>query len=229
MENDAKISLSADISNFQQQLKIATGSLAKFQTDAGRVTSGLKSAFAALGVGLSVNAFSEMLKGTIEAADRLGKLSQSVGISVESLSALKYSAGLSDISLEQLGKGLEKLSKNMLSVEQGSGSAVSAIEGLGVTAKGGAAAAFAQLNINVEQSKGHLKSSESVMLEVADKFEGMKDGAVKTAVAMQIFGKSGAELIPLLNQGSAAIEAQRQEAALRHCDFHRHGKSSGGI
>jgi lambda family phage tail tape measure protein len=206
------VELSANTATFQSDLGRAAQIAQTNMEKINRAVDKAKTALEALGIGLSIHAFADMVKGTIEAADQLGKMSQKVGVSVEALSALQYSAKLSDVSLQQLGTGMEKLSKNMLAVEQGAGHAIASIGSLGVTAKGGAAAAFAQLNINVEASKGHLKSSEQTMLEVADKFAAMKDGAVKTALAMQLFGKSGAELIPLLNEGSAAIKAQREEA-----------------
>lgn len=50
-----------------------------------------------------------------------------------------------------------------------------------------------------------------VMLEVADEFQRMPDGALKTARAIELFGESGQKLLPLLNQGSAAIREQMQE------------------
>jgi len=50
------------------------------------------------------------------------------------------------------------------------------------------------------------------MLDVADKFSTMKDGAQKSAMAMDIFGKSGAEMVPFLNQGSAGINELTAQA-----------------
>lgn len=51
-----------------------------------------------------------------------------------------------------------------------------------------------------------------VMLEQSDVLAGMADGAAKTNLAMELFGRSGQELIPLLNQGSEAIRKQMEEA-----------------
>ncbi|MEO6147178.1 MAG: phage tail tape measure C-terminal domain-containing protein [Sulfuriferula sp.] len=206
------VELSANTATFQSDLGRAAQIAQTNMEKINRTVETAKRGLEALGIGLSIHAFTEMIKGTLEAADNLGKMSQKVGVSVEALSALKYSATLSDVSLQQLGIGLEKLSKNMLATAQGSGHAISAIEALGITAKGGAAGAFAQLNINVEETKGRLKSSEQVFLDVAEKFSQMRDGSLKTALSMQIFGKAGAELIPLLNQGAEAIKAQREEA-----------------
>jgi len=46
-----------------------------------------------------------------------------------------------------------------------------------------------------------------VTLEIADRFKAMPDGVEKTALAMQLFGKSGVEMIPMLNEGGKAIDS----------------------
>ena len=53
--------------------------------------------------------FTELISKSIESAEQLYKMSQKVGVSVESLSKLQYAAELSEISLDSLGKGLKKL------------------------------------------------------------------------------------------------------------------------
>jgi hypothetical protein len=50
------------------------------------------------------------------------------------------------------------------------------------------------------------------ILKVSDQFAAATDGAQKTALAVQAFGKSGQAMIPFLNQGSEAIRGQMQEA-----------------
>ena len=51
-----------------------------------------------------------------------------------------------------------------------------------------------------------MKSTTTILAEVAGKFEGMKDSATKTALALAIFGKGGKDLIPMLNEGKQGIE-----------------------
>jgi hypothetical protein len=51
-----------------------------------------------------------------------------------------------------------------------------------------------------------LSDTNGTMLALADAFAGMEDGGRKTALAMELLGKSGADLIPFLNQGSDEIE-----------------------
>jgi lambda family phage tail tape measure protein len=50
------------------------------------------------------------------------------------------------------------------------------------------------------------------MLQISERFAGMADGANKTAIAMSLFGRSGAQLIPLLNGGRDGVEKLRAEA-----------------
>lgn len=156
-----------------------------------------QAAFAAIGAGLSVAAFTAGIKSVIDGADQLQKASQKYGVAVEQLSALQYAGKLSDVSLEAIGTGLKKLSVNMLDTAAGTGEAKDAFKALG---------------IGVKDATGGLKSSDAVLAEIADKFAGMEDGAGKTALAVKLFGKAGADLIPLLNAGSRGLAEMKAEA-----------------
>lgn len=160
--------------------------------------AGLGLQLGALGGAASLGGLGLMAKQAIDAADNLGKMAQKVGVSVESLSALEYAGKLSDVSLEQLGAGLKKLSVNLNEVA--------------TNADGDAAAAFRAIGVSVKDAAGNLRSADDVFADVAEAFAGMKDGAGKTALAVQIFGKAGADLIPLLNAGAKGLAEMRGEA-----------------
>lgn len=63
------------------------------------------------------------------------------------------------------------------------------------------------MGIKVQDANGNLKSSDQLLKEVAGKFAGYQDGAAKAALAQELFGRSGAELMPLLNAGAEGISA----------------------
>jgi hypothetical protein len=138
-----------------------------------------------------------MIKSAIDAADHLNKLSQKIGISVEALSTLRFAAQLSDVSLETLQKGIKGLSQNITEANTGVGDGAQVFEALG---------------ISVKNADGSMKSTEAVLLQVADVFANLEDGAVKTALAVKLFGKSGMDMIPFLNQGAAGINQLTAEA-----------------
>ncbi len=163
----------------------------------GDETRRVQGLLAGLGVSLTLGAFAALVKGAIDSADELNKLSQKIGISVEALSTLQFAAQLSDVGLQSLQMGLKKLSEN----------ATEASAGLGEGAQ-----TFAALGVSVKDAAGNLKATDDLLLEIADRFAGFEDGATKTALAVKLFGKSGMDMIPFLNQGSSGIRALMQEA-----------------
>jgi hypothetical protein len=163
----------------------------------GDETRRVQGLLAGLGVSLTLGAFAALVKGAIDSADELNKLSQKIGISVEALSTLQFAAQLSDVGLDTLKTGLKGLSTNLTEARAGLG------EG---------AALFQALGISVEDTAGNLKSSDTILLEIADRFASFEDGATKTALAVKLFGKSGMDMIPFLNQGASGIRALMQEA-----------------
>jgi hypothetical protein len=191
---DLVLALSADTAKFQSDLGKADRIAKKFAKEVGSSLDALGKQIALLAGAGSLGA---LVKSQIDAADAAGKMAQKFGLSVESFSGLKYAAEISDVSVEQLGTGLRQLAKNMADTQAGTGEAREAFKALG---------------ISVVDSAGRLKNTDEQLLEIAESFAGMEDGAGKTALAMRIFGKSGAELIPFLNEGSAGIEKLRKEA-----------------
>lgn len=178
-----------------------------FETDTGRAEKRLKqfkkeAIDVGKAIGLAFTGFATagaaLVKGSIDAADALTDLAQSTGVSVESLSALTFAADFGAVSQETLGASLVKLTKNMSDAAQGTGEAQKGFEALG---------------ISVTNADGSLKAADAALVEIAGKFAGMEDGAEKTALAVNLFGKSGAELIPVLNLGADGIEALKKEAA----------------
>lgn len=188
-----RVVLGADTAAFESGLKGAASKMDSF-------AAGMARAGAAVAVGMTAAAaaLAVAIKGAVNSADELGKMAQKVGLPVEELSKLKHAADLSGVGTEELGKSLGKLSKTMVEAAAKPTSE--------------AANAFRALGVSVKNSDGTLKSSSEVMSDVAEKFAGMNDGAGKTAVAMAIFGRAGAALIPLLNAGRDGLKEMKEEA-----------------
>lgn len=151
---------------------------------------------AGLGAALSVAGLVAAGRHALETADELAKLSQKTGLSVESLSLLKPIAEQAGTSMEGLAKGMQKLATAMVEAAGGSKEQ---------------AEVFARLGVSVKDAAGQLRPTEEVLLDLADAFAAMPDGAEKSALAVKLFGKSGVELIPFLNQGRAGIEELKRK------------------
>lgn len=72
--------------------------------------------------------------------------------------------------------------------------------------------AFEKLGIKVTNADGTTRTFNEILLDSADKFKGMKDGSEKSALAMELFGRSGKDMLPILNQGSQGILQLEQQA-----------------
>lgn len=141
--------------------------------------------------------FSAMLKSSIDSADALSKQSSITGMAIEQLSGLKHAADLGGVGFDQLTAGLNKYSKVVADAFDGTGAG---------------AATFQRLGISVKNSAGDLKSNYDLLGEVADRFAELEDGAAKTALAQELFGRSGAALIPVLNAGASGLRDAHSEA-----------------
>lgn len=189
--NRAQILISA-----VDQTRGAFDSIKRNLGDLGNAARSLKGVLGTLGVALSAAGLGAMVKSALDSADALSKLSQRVGITVESLSLLMPAAELSGVSAEKFEGGLRRLATRMLEAATGSAEAARGFDALGVAFR---------------NQDGSLRATDQVLLDLADRFKTMPDGAEKTALAMQIFGKSGADLIPFLNQGRDGVEALTAE------------------
>lgn len=145
--------------------------------------------FAAFGAAAATG-LAFLVKKSIDAADAALIVSQKFGISTETFSRFTFAAGLADVPVESLTISLGKLSKNM--VEN--------------------ADEFAKVGISVKDSAGQFRNVEEVMLDLADLFANAPDGPAKTALAMKLFGKSGADLIPILNEGREGLRRMAEES-----------------
>jgi len=178
--------LQKSLGGVESQSNRTGGALGRLRGMAG----GAMNALRAIAPAASIAGLVLLGKRTLDAADALSKMSQRTGIAVPELAKFQKAAELSDVSMENVGKSLGLLSKGMAAAQNGTGPA---------------AAAFQQLGIKVTDANGKLRSSGDVMTDIAERFKNMPDGAEKAAVAMQLFGRSGMDLIPMLNMGSEAI------------------------
>ncbi len=153
--------------------------------------------FAGFSVGWAASELFQFMKGVINTADELYKMSQKTGISVESLSTLRYAADLSGVELESFESSIIKFNKAIYEAEDGSGET---------------AEAFKKLGINLKDSNGILKDAEQLFFETSDKLSVMEDGTQKAALSLKLFSKSGADMIPLLNEGTTGLNKLMQEA-----------------
>lgn len=145
---------------------------------------------ARLGTAAIAAAFTANVKIALDFSESIGKMSQRLGVSTEAMSKLAYAAKMSDISIETLETSFRKMYQNAYA----------------------GADAFTTLGVSVKDSSGRFRNGADIFEELAEKFARMPDSVGKASAAMQIFGKNGSEIIPLLNQGREGLKGFSEEA-----------------
>ncbi|GAB6188130.1 phage tail tape measure protein [Thermopirellula anaerolimosa] len=127
--------------------------------------------------------------------DTMAKASQRTGIAVERLSELAYAAEQSGADLEALEAGVRRMQKTIAEAAGGSESAQEAL---------------ATLGLSIQQLAG-LSPDQQFML-IADRLAKIPNPTERAAAAMELFGRSGTQLLPLIANGAAGLEALARRA-----------------
>lgn len=179
-----EIQMLANIARLQADMNQAKTVVGGAMKNIESAVASAKTALGALGIGLGVGYFTSLIKGTIDAADHLNDLTQSLGINMQELAKYKLATAQSGSSLEGLGKGIKGLTN-----------------------------AFAEHGDELRAAGITAKTADGQIRQLADIFSKMPDGLEKTTLATKLFGKSGMELIPMLNMGAAGLDEAANKSA----------------
>ncbi|HBN61397.1 MAG TPA: hypothetical protein DD442_15470 [Halomonas sp.] len=153
-----------------------------------RLAAPLGAAFAGMFAGRAI-------QSQIDYADRLQKTNLRIGASVEALSQYNHVAGLSGVAFEQLTTGWQRQTRRISEAAQGYGTATDALDTLGLSAE-----ALNQL------------APEEQFERIAEALQGVESQADRTALAMKLWDTEGVGLLQIVNQGTDAMRAMRDEA-----------------
>jgi hypothetical protein len=185
-----KVVITGDSSN-------AVKAVDRLRKELGSLDSIAKAAFSLGGV-ISAAGLVAYTKSIIDAADALDQMSERTGVSVEDLGRLQYAAKLSGVESEQLGKSLQALSGEIVAAAGGSESAIAKFKRLGVSVQ--------------DTTTKQIRQANEVLLDLADAFSNLPEGAERSARAAEIFGaKLGGVMVPFLAQGRTGIQALGDE------------------
>ena len=151
-----------------------------------------------LALGAAGAGFAFFVKGTADYADGIKDASDRLGIGTTKFQEWRYAAQQSGIDANDLEGILTKFSKSL-------GDA--AFDG------GKAADIFGALGVKIKDTKGHARSMEEVLPEVADSLRKIQDPTLRNAVLFELFGKQGTKMAMFLGEGSEGLKKFAAEAA----------------
>ena len=177
--------------------KTSVSSANRMKTAFGGVGKALGMLGIGAGIGIAITGMKRLITEQIASMDAMTKYSKATGLTTEFISGMGFAAERSGSSLKSVQVGMRGLIRSMQDVKDG------LLEG---TRK------FEQLGVSVLDTNGNLRKSEDVFLEIANKISLMSNETEKAALSQEIFGRSGIELIPLLNEGASGIEKLTSKA-----------------
>lgn len=165
--------------------------------DAGRkLLTATGAAIAAVGVGITAFA-KNATDYTVGLVGETKKMSRETGLATDAASRLVYVTGRLGIDAGAASVSFGKFSKQITETAQAANPAETAL---------------GQLGVKVQNADGSIRDFNTILLETADRFKGMPDGPQKTALALELFGKSGKDMIKVLNLGSDGIKDLQKRA-----------------
>ncbi len=184
---DALVKLGLDKKDFDRDMKGLRGAIQKHRKAIGVAMAGM--AVAAIGGAVaSIKAFADM-------GDEVQKMALRTGFSTEALSELRHAAEISGASLSTLEKGVKRMSGTILDAQDGMETYIRAFEHLGIQVQ-----ELDELN------------PEEQFLRIAEAIAEVEDPTKRAALAQDIFGRAGTELLPLFAAGKEGLKDLRQEA-----------------
>lgn len=146
---------------------------------------------------IATTALGSMVETLTQTAGKLQSTAQAAGIGVETLQELTFAAKLSGAGMEDVATSATFLARRLIDASKGEEQAVKT---------------FAEAGIKIRNASGEVKNADEVFQDLARIFKTLPDGPKKTALAVDVLGKSGTALIPVLNAGAENLALLRQEA-----------------
>ncbi len=181
------LKIKADISDLEKNL----GKAAKDADGFGDSISKVSTAGAAVLASLTTATIAAVKAGG-EHAEQIEMVSQKTGLAKQVIQQWSVALAENNLTTDHLTTGMKSLSKMMVEARDPSSAAANTFEDLNVTGK----------------------TTSAVILQLADRFKEMPDGADKARLAVELFGRSGLDMIPILNKGSEGFR-ESMEAAKR--------------
>jgi methyl-accepting chemotaxis protein len=144
----------------------------------------------------AVDQIKEFVGSAIEMGASIDDTAQRLGVGTEELQQFQYAVKISGGSIEDANNALKFFSKSI---------------GDATTGTGDAAAQFAKLGVNIRGPNGEIGDTMDLLGGVAEGFKNLKTDGERTAMAMQLFGRGGLAMVPMLKRGQEGVAELAKE------------------
>lgn len=187
----------SELSEHVENAKEKFGELGEHISEMGERLADILPMLGAVGGVASFAGILELAHATAEASEALADMSKITGVAVPQLQQVEYAAKQVGVPMDQMSEGFERLNVSIARAATGQDKQ--------------SASLFKAMGISLVDAKGHVKNLTDILPQLESSFSKTKDPALRAAMAMQLFGRSGEEMMPLLAAGSEKLaEYQNQ-------------------
>lgn len=192
---DLMATISLDSSKYEKGLKDAekkSNSFKKAVGNAVKVVGAVSGAVTAGG-----GAMFGFAKKSADASDRIDKMSQKIGLSRKGFQELDFICSQSGASVDNLRVGMKTLTNQM---------------GKATDSSSDSAKMFKKLGVSITDSEGNMKSQETTLWDVLNALQGVENQTERATIANKLLGRSGSDLMPLINGARGSITKMKDQA-----------------
>lgn len=194
--------LSARDREFTRAMDRAQRRVERFSQQSNRSLMSARGSFTALAgaartflPALSAGLVIQQVRRVVSELDEIGKKADAIGLTTDALQELRTVAEEAGVSQEALDNSMMQFSRRLGEARQGLGQARYALDEMGLSAED-----LAQMPL------------DQALQTVAEEMTKVEDATSRTALAQQLFGRSGVPMLNLLREGAEGMERMRQNA-----------------
>ena len=194
-----RVLLTGDDAELRKKLKSSDKKTREWAKNQIKHTKRVRQAFkmGAAAVGATAVAYAGLTRQAITAADHLAKTADKIGLTVEGLQELRFAADRAGVSQRALDMGIQRFARRLGEAQQGTGVLAKDLQALG---------------IQLRNSDGSLRSTESVLDDYADAIKRAQTPQEQLRLAFKAFDSEGAALVNMLKDGSSGLDEMRRNA-----------------
>ena len=191
------MSLSLETAAFEKGSKRAENRMSGFQKNMQRTSNAVKTAFVGMLGVFAVDQLVSVAKAGLEYASSLGEVASQLGVTTKALQEYRYAATQAGIDQGEMDQALAQLTKRLGAAANGAKAPTAALEKLGVS---------------LRDANGRVIDAGEAIPLIAEGLKGLASPAERAAVLVDLFGKAGQKLAPLLEGGAAGVNNLRNAA-----------------
>lgn len=191
------VSLSLETAAFERGSGRAKKEVTGLQNHVSKAGTLIKGAFVGMAGAIAAVQFGDLAKRGLEYASSLGEVASQLGVTTKALQEYRYAASQAGVEQAEMDQALAKLTRNLGDAAQGAKGPTEALEKLGVS---------------VRDAEGHVRDAGDTIPLIAEGLQKIESPAERAAILVDLFGKAGQKLAPLLEGGAAGVNNLRNAA-----------------